>query len=129
MTDAISRRFKVRDDGYGKGRDETVTFSEFEHEAAIVVLGDPGMGKTTFFQHASNGDSISIRTFDINPVQASSGPLFLDALDEYRGVNKNSDSISEVSRRLCTLKKPMFRLSCRAADWFGSTDQDRKSVV
>ena len=30
----------------------------------------------------------------------------------------------EVAKALYSLKKPKFRLSCRAADWFGAPDQE-----
>ena len=37
---------------------------------------------------------------------------------------QGQDASDEVAKALCALKKPKFRLSCRAADWFGSQDQD-----
>jgi len=50
MIDPLSRRLRVRHDGTGKSREEHGTFAEFARADAIVLLGDPGMGKTTFFQ-------------------------------------------------------------------------------
>ncbi len=55
--------------------------------------------------------------------------LFLDALDEYRTLASGQDASAEVARALCKLKKPKFRLSCRAADWFGSGDQETFRVA
>ncbi len=50
--------------------------------------------------------------------------LFLDALDEYRTITGGQGASDEVAKELCKLRKPKFRFSCRAADWFGSQDQD-----
>ena len=60
----------------------------------------------------------------VDPNIKGSGPLFLDALDEYRTIASGQDASSEVAKALCSLEKPKFRLACRAADWFGSTDQE-----
>ena len=124
MMEILSRSLRVRDDGTGKRREEKATFAEFENEEAIVLLGDPGMGKTTFFLHAAKSNYTTVRNFLINHSIRGSDPLFLDALDEYRIIANGQDASSEVAKELCTLKKPKFRLSCRAADWFGSTDQE-----
>jgi len=52
----LSRRLLVRDDGTGKVRETVGTFSEFEIEDAIILLGDPGMGKTTLFKEAAKAN-------------------------------------------------------------------------
>jgi hypothetical protein len=124
MIQPLSRRLRVRDDGTGKGRDTDSTFAEFETEDAIILLGDPGMGKTTFFKDASKGDYSTVRNFLIDPHSVAGKALFLDALDEYRSLATGQDATSELAKELCALNKPKFWLSCRAADWFGSPDQE-----
>lgn len=124
MIDPLVRHLRVRDDGRGNSREDNATFAEFEAESAIVLLGDPGMGKTTFFREASRGAYFSVRSFLITPGAIPSRTIFLDALDEYRVAISGHDPSAEVAKALCNLQKPKFRLSCRAADWFGSTDQE-----
>ena len=124
MIRALSRSLRVRDDGTGKGREINGTFAEFENEDAIILLGDPGMGKTTLFRDAAKANYTTVRNFLIYPHAAAGEALFLDALDEYRTIARGQDASAEVAKALCALKKPKFRLSCRAADWFGSQDQD-----
>src|SRR3990172_1460704 len=124
MIGTLTRSLRVRDDGTGKGREIDGTFAEFESEDAIILLGDPGMGKTTFFKDAAKANFMTVRKFLIDPHASAGVALFLDALDEYRTIAGGQDASSEVAKTLCSLKKPKFRLSCRAADWFGSTDQE-----
>ncbi|MBN1141704.1 MAG: hypothetical protein JXB25_07935 [Deltaproteobacteria bacterium] len=124
MTEILSRSLRVIDDGLGQAKEDKVPFSEFENDDAIILLGDPGMGKSTFFQHAAKSNYMTVRDFLIDPDIKGSGPLFLDALDEYRTIASGRDASAEVAKALCALKKPKFRLSCRAADWFGSPDQE-----
>jgi hypothetical protein len=124
MIETLTRSLRVRDDGTGKGRETDGTFAEFESADAIILLGDPGMGKTTFFRDAAKANYMTVRKFLIDPHAAAGEALFLDALDEYRTIASGQDASSEVAKALYSLKKPKFRISCRAADWFGSTDQE-----
>jgi hypothetical protein len=124
MDKVISRRFLVRDDGSGQSRQETASLSEFLHHDAVVILGDPGVGKTTLLKQVAPDSYLKVRTFLADPRVPSTGILFLDALDEYRNTASGQDAILSVAQALNSLRKPKFRLSCRAADWFGSVDQD-----
>jgi len=124
MIETLSRRLRVRDDGTGKDRDIDGTLAEFETEDAVILLGDPGMGKTTLFGEAADSNYTTVRNFLIDPHATAGEPLFLDALDEYRTIASGQDASAKVAEVLCSLKKPKFRLSCRAADWFGSLDQE-----
>jgi hypothetical protein len=119
----LSRRLRVRDDGTGKVRETDCTFAEFESEEAIILLGDSGTGKTTLFKEVAGPIYTTVRKFLIDPPVGGEA-LFLDGLDEYRNIASGKDASAEVSKALCSLKKPKFRLSCRAADWYGSTDQE-----
>ncbi len=108
MIGTLSRRLHVRDDGTGQGRDIDGTFAEFETEDALILLGDPGMGKTTFFKAAAKANYTTVRNFLIAPHAAAGEALFLDALDEYRTLASGQDASAEVAKALCSLKKPQL---------------------
>jgi len=129
MINPSSRLLRVRDDGTGNSRQTSHTLSEFESEDAIILLGDPGMGKSTLLRDAAKEGYTTVRKFLIDPHVSTNKPLYLDALDECRTIASGEDASGAVARALCTLGKPKFRLSCRAADWFGSRDQEVFSVA
>lgn len=124
MNKLVARRFRVRDDGTGREWARLVDFSEFASAPAVIVLGDPGIGKTTFFRELGQDNYLRVRRFISNPKPPVSGPLFLDGLDEYRRTASGRDAVVEVAQALHSLGCPWFRLSCRAADWFGEQDQE-----
>ena len=129
MNNILSRKLRVRDDGTGKTRENDGVFAEFEGEDAIVLLGDPGMGKTTLFKAAAKENYTTVRKFLIAPHVEPNAILFLDALDEYKTIASGQVASDAVAKALCSMNKPKFRLSCRAADWFGSMDQEVLSVA
>lgn len=104
--------------------------SAFRSEAAFVLLGDPGSGKTFEFRREAKalGDAaryFSAREFLRSPAEepVGEGTLFLDGLDEVRAASGDPrEPLDRVVRRLRALGRRRFRLSCRAADWFGRTD-------
>ena len=104
----------------------------FRSLPAYVLLGDPGAGKTTAFiseaDAIEDGEYITARdfvTFDIHsshPVWLNK-TLFIDGLDEVRaGTSDYRVPFDEIRKRLGTLGRPRFRLSCREADWLGRND-------
>jgi len=102
--------------------------SEWRHLDAYVLLGEPGMGKSTAFSQECAADpygSILITARDFVTIGLPAGSagktLFIDALDERRASSStHSGPLDEIRIRLNVLGRPRFRLSCREAEWIQS---------
>ena len=96
--------------------------------AAWVLLGEPGAGKSEALKseaQATGGIYLSVAEFlnlDIDDNWRGKA-LFLDGLDETRADDAAESTLLRVRTRLKTLGNPPYRITCRAADWFGSTDR------
>ena len=107
--------------------------SSFRHVPALVLLGDPGMGKTTALKSESQaiGDSghfVSARdflTFDLETQpEFERKTLFIDGLDEIRcGSGDSRNPLDRIRNRLRKLGNPRFRIACRPADWLSKSDR------
>ncbi|MDE2770169.1 MAG: hypothetical protein OXI44_03185 [Bacteroidota bacterium] len=99
-------------------------------ECSYVLLGEPGMGKTTEFTREADrvgGLLIPVRRFiNLDPEnhpEWRERTLYLDGLDEARvGSGSPRDVIYKVISQLEALGTPRFRLSCRSNGWLGIND-------
>lgn len=108
----------------------TSPLKEYRDQAAYVLLGDPGAGKTNAFKREateSGGEYISARdfaTFEVN-AKYQDKILFIDGLDEMRvGGGDGRTPLDQIRKNLEKLGRPHFRLSCREADWLGASDAE-----
>jgi len=106
---------------------EDLTFADILEVPNIVLLGEPGAGKSHLFNHASdheNGNCIAARNFTIYADESyTNKPIYIDALDEKRS-RVETGSIDEIIKCIRQIKPSKVRLSCRVADWLGETDLD-----
>lgn len=108
--------------------EESQELSSLRATPAWVLLGEPGAGKSTVFEQeaeASGGIRISIAdfiSFDLDDAWRGK-TLYLDGLDEVRASASNQGTLQQVRKRLTHLGMPSFRIACRAADWYGQSDQ------
>jgi hypothetical protein len=107
---------------------EPAPISHYQDTRAWVLLGDPGSGKTSTFEALAviNGHTpVTARDFiELEPpLGGYPSPVFIDGLDEYTaGTGDGFTAIGCIRSRLQALGTPPFRISCREADWRGSTD-------
>lgn len=121
-----------KDNGrFGK---EPLRLRDFETAHSYVLLGEPGMGKSTeFYEEACriHADPIIpahefIRRKPETPSKWQKGPLFIDGLDEVRvGGGDPRDALNKIIEQLEALGKPQFRLSCRSISWLEPGDRKR----
>lgn len=115
-------RFVTRQDEE-EGETRIDAFELADEVGPIVLLGEPGMGKTTLLE------TLAARSSDYRFVRASAlsrdpelgavgnrGRLLIDALDEVAAF-KDGDALGRVLLALKRAGYPDFILSCRAADW------------
>lgn len=101
----------------------------------VVILGGPGMGKTTELEQAEaqETDSIvcTVSQFLQDPIERYlDKTIYLDALDEHRAeLHKGASIINGIRGRLLELNCPKVRLSCRGEEWHQGSDVKSLSDV
>jgi hypothetical protein len=93
----------------------------------IILLGDPGAGKTHCLRTLAIAEKAAYYTvpqFVARNGDNSARTVYLDGLDEYRSRTSARDSNLAITllQILRATGSPRLRLSCRFADWLGSTD-------
>lgn len=108
----------------GNGLNPFSAYLEFPN---IVLLGDPGAGKTHLFSDFARYEktqSLVARSFlnrDISSLREID-TLYIDALDEKRAGRGDENAVDHIVQKLFQTKPSKVRIACRAADWLGETD-------
>lgn len=106
---------------------EVTLFSAHASAQNLVVLGDPGSGKSSLFKAYSakeGGCYFTVRDFLNTPSDEVPRDqiLWIDALDETRSGRSDQSTIDQLTRKLAMIRPQGMRLSCRVADWLDKTD-------
>lgn len=125
----IQRRLTITMDGQERVIAEADLFAL---GSPLVILGDPGMGKTYLMDALAEQLSTKripagsfVRNAHPETLLPSGGqPLVIDGLDEL-ATSTGASAVDEVLKKLSVLDLPPFILSCRAADWQGSADRQK----
>ncbi|MCI5221318.1 MAG: hypothetical protein D3924_01200 [Candidatus Electrothrix sp. AR4] len=130
ITRYFSQRSPQHDNGSELARGE---IEDFFHHHVLVVLGEPGLGKTTSFKEAAkheHAEFVRIGEFLNGPIEYLRGKaLYLDGLDEQRGRVNGADVMDAIIGNLRSIDCPKVRISCRTADWHGENDLKRLSSI
>lgn len=108
----------------------SLPLADYRTRPAYVLLGEPGAGKSEAMQQeadACGGRRIAARNFVVEGggIGWQGETLFIDGLDEMRaGDGDNQSPLNKIRQKLIDLGRPSFRLSCREADWLGSSDAE-----
>ena len=129
MTNPINRTLAYEDDRGQRwfvGQEDIATIA-----APIVILGDPGMGKTVLARTLGNQPSMNYcragrfeRADRPEAFVARGERIVIDGLDEIAS-SAPGGAVDSVLRQLSRAGRPPFILSCREADWKGATDRTR----
>ncbi|MFA4227913.1 hypothetical protein P2C08_17055 [Xanthomonas perforans] len=106
---------------------EVTLFSAHANAQNLVVLGDPGSGKSSLFKAYSAKESgcyFTVRDFLNTPSDEVPRDqiLWIDALDETRSGRSDQSTVDQLTRKLAMIRPKGMRLSCRVADWLDQTD-------
>ncbi|REE67436.1 hypothetical protein [Pantoea ananatis] len=116
---------KVSGENLGINEGDTVPFSELEMIRNIIILGDPGSGKTELLRSRNKihgGVFTKAANFLNRPIKCEGGDFYIDALDERRTSTNKRAMVDEISGKLWEVQPDKFRLASRKQDWLGDVD-------
>jgi hypothetical protein len=120
----IDRSVEVLD-GSVEQRKSVRRVSDLRTFPFVVLLGEPGIGKSTVFGIEAAHEQVpvlKVREFMTEGQPVASTSLFLDALDEYRTDGPTSDKAYQLANAITAAKVSRWRLSCRSEDWRKGAD-------
>ncbi|MYF40265.1 MAG: hypothetical protein F4221_05340 [Rhodothermaceae bacterium] len=131
----VSQIEPIDDWHFGK---DLLTLRDFESARCYVLLGEPGMGKSTEFNKEARrvhaDPPIPARQFLSRNMKSHFGlresPLFIHGLDEVRidgGDIKNV--LDKIITQLEDWGNPKLRLSCRSVNWLGNTGREELNTI
>lgn len=110
------------------GSIDTQEISSFFKHAVLVIVGEPGLGKTTSFRQASNEEPNAVFV-PIGEFLACSEPsrykdkvLYLDGLDEQRSKHRGRGVMDALAAQIKQAKAAKIRIACRTAEWHAEQD-------
>lgn len=107
----------------GPGAREAQPLNDYYDKRVVVILGGPGIGKTTELEQAAAQDTDAVfckaNQFLVDPIARYKGKtIYIDALDEYRAeLRPGVTTIDGIRGRLLELGSPTVRISCRTEEW------------
>ncbi|MCV9999448.1 hypothetical protein OE766_14475 [Pararhizobium sp. YC-54] len=107
--------------------DQTVELplSRLRHLPYLVLLGEPGLGKTTALEYEAGQESVEVvtcREVMNGMAVAGESTVYLDALDEYRSGENSKDKLLQLAHMIAESDLRRWRLSCRVEDWRATAD-------
>lgn len=116
----IARSLSYHD---AKGKEHVISQGQVTSIAGpIVVLGEPGQGKSVLLRQIAAEDGLIFTTakqlLRRTNIPHDGRTLVIDALDEVVAA-READAVQRVLEKLDMIGRPNFILSCRAADWQG----------
>lgn len=99
--------------------------SELRGVPYVVLLGEPGIGKSTALEYEASqedGEFLTCREAMNGIPIATSSTAYLDALDEYRAGENGKDKLLQLANAITQSGVERWRLTCRAEDWRAAAD-------
>lgn len=101
------------------------TVSELRDHSFVVLLGEPGIGKSTVIEAEAGIDgttALKVRDLINETAPVPPGTLYLDALDEFRMGANDLGKVDELVKAIQRSGAARWRLTCRAEDWKAAAD-------
>lgn len=120
----IDRHVHVHAEG-DPAQAQTLRVSDLRDYPFVVLIGEPGIGKTTVFEQEAAREGtrvIKVRGLLTGMPPPAGATLYLDALDEFRADGQAADKAYGLARAIAEAGATRWRISCRSEDWRHEAD-------